>query len=276
MIKLQTVINRFANSFFGKFLMNIFYKIYEFLRYRKSLYEHSESDKKLKILLGDLTVRDGFMKGLKYPEFKSFGSSIFPKLTGTYENELHQTFETFGEKKYSCIVDIGCAEGYYAVGLASHFKNANIFAFDIDENAQKLCKEMSKLNKVEDRVFVRQECTRELLRELVGHKKSLIISDCEGFERHFFVKQMINDLVNCDLIIELHPMNEKDVKNYLQELFKETHSISYISSYDDKRKMFELGDQYKELSDLDKLKLVQEGRSFTMDWLIAKSKYDQC
>jgi len=276
MNKLQTVIDRFANSFFGKFLMNIFYKIYEFLRYRRSLKEHSESDKKLKFLLGDLTVRDGFMKGLKYPEFKSYGSSIFPKLTGTYENELNQTFETLGEINYSCIVDIGCAEGYYAVGLASHFKSANIFAFDIDENAQKLCKEMAKLNKVEDRVFVRQECTWEILRELVVHKKSLIISDCEGFERHFFVKEMMNDLVNSDLIIELHPMNEKDVKNYLQELFKDTHTISYISSYDDKRKMFELGDQYKGLSDLDKLKLVQEGRSFTMEWLIAKSKYYQC
>jgi len=133
----------------------LFYRIYEFLRYRRSLQEHFASSENLKQLFNDLTVRTGFMKGLKYPGFSSYGSSIFPKFSGTYECELNPVFLQQKETNYAYIIDVGCAEGFYAVGLAKHFIEAKMFAFDISEQAQELCKEMAELNNVIDRVYVK-------------------------------------------------------------------------------------------------------------------------
>ena len=270
---LYSIADAFVKTKAGKSSISFLHKTHEFLRYRRSLQEHAQSAKKLQELFSDLTVRTGFMKGLKYPGFSSFGSSIFPKLSGTYESELTDAFLKFERNNYSCIIDVGCAEGFYAVGLAQRFKEAKLYAFDISETAQQLCKEMAVLNNVSDRVEVRQECTAENLSTLVKAQRSLIICDCEGYERHLFTKEMIASLQNSDLIIELHPMHEKDVKEYLHQLFTDTHTIDYVSSYDDNRKIFELPDVYSSLSKIDKIKIVQEGRAFSMDWMIAKAKH---
>ena len=63
-------------------------------------------------------------------------------------------------------------------------------------------------------------------------------------------------------------MHEPDVRNYLHHLFKDTHHISYISSHDDNRKIVDLNKQYENFLDLEKLLLIQEGRPYTMDWLV--------
>jgi SAM-dependent methyltransferase len=268
-----SVIKLFIRSSTYSFLLRVFYRAYEFLRYRRSLQEHAESAKELKKLFSDLTVRTGFMKGLKYPGFSSYGSSIFPKLSGTYESELIDVLLQLKGNHYFYIVDVGCAEGFYAVGLAQRFKEAKVFAFDISETAQQLCKEMAELNSVSDRVEVKQECTAQNLASLVQGKRSLIICDCEGYERHLFAKETVASLQSSDLIIELHPMHEKDVKEYLHLLLAGTHDIEYVSSYDDNRKIFDLPESYAKLSKIDKIKIVQEGRSFCMNWMIAKAKH---
>lgn len=270
---LYFITDAFVKTKAGSASINFFYKTYEFLRYRRSLQEHEASAEKLQKLFSDLTVRTGFMKGLKYPGFSSYGSSIFPKLSGTYESELTDVFIQLEKNHYSCIVDVGCAEGFYAVGLAQRFKEAKVYAFDISETAQQLCKEMAALNHVTNRVEVKQECTAVNLASLVQGERSLIVCDCEGYERHLFTKETVASLKHSDLIIELHPMHEKDVKEYLHHLFADTHMIDYTASYDDNRKIFELPAVYSALSKIDKIKIVQEGRAFSMDWMIAKAKY---
>jgi hypothetical protein len=244
----------------------------EWLRFEKSKLQHEVAETRLKVKFADLTVVKGYFKGLKYPGFTSFGSSLFPKLSGNYESELFSTLEDLHRNDYSKIIDIGCAEGYYAVGLAIKFKNSIVYAFDIDHTAQKLTENMSKLNTVDDRVIVKGQCTSEWLGKENFSNRSLIISDCEGFEKDLFCLENISNLYNCDLIIELHPMFNSDIKNYLCSLFGPTHQLQIISSKDDARKIFELGDMGQNFSYIDKLKLVQEGRMFTMDWLVAISK----
>ena len=91
-------------------------------------------------------VKEGPFKHLKYKDFTSHGSSIYPKLLGSYEAELHEFINLMLSKNLESVVDIGCAEGYYAVGFALKLKDIKVHAFDISEYAQKLCKEMSKLN----------------------------------------------------------------------------------------------------------------------------------
>ena len=83
-------------------------------------------------ILKNKVVIEGPFKGMKYSkQVKTFGTSIFNKLLGTYEREITPFIETIIKKNYKFIHDIGCAEGYYAEGLALKTK-ANVIAYDID------------------------------------------------------------------------------------------------------------------------------------------------
>ena len=95
-------------------------------------------------------VLSGPFVGMDYVQ-QATGSALMPKLLGSYEAELHETLEKIAATEYAAIIDIGCAEGYYAIGLAMRLPNAQVYAFDIDPEARELCTAMARLNGVEER-----------------------------------------------------------------------------------------------------------------------------
>lgn len=174
------------------------------------------------------SVLGGPFAGLTYIS-RSFGSAFNPKLVGCYELELHKVLESIASKNYSEIIDIGCAEGYYAVGLAVKIPTARVYAFDTDLVAQKLCKELAQLNRVTDRVIVQGSCSRETLCEL-PLKKALIICDCEGYELELLQPQLAPVLRSCDLLVELHDFINPSISSTLLNRFADTHDIELIQS----------------------------------------------
>jgi 2-polyprenyl-3-methyl-5-hydroxy-6-metoxy-1,4-benzoquinol methylase len=82
-----------------------------------------------------LVVLDGPFAGMRYVP-QAAGSSLLPKLLGCYEAELHPTLTSVFSLNYRQVVDVGCAEGYYAVGLATRILEARVFAFDTDMQAR--------------------------------------------------------------------------------------------------------------------------------------------
>ena len=63
-----------------------------------------------------LTVSGGPFAGLAYPDRAPI--SLVPKLLGIYERELHGAIEAAIRAQPGLIVNVGAADGYYAVGLA--------------------------------------------------------------------------------------------------------------------------------------------------------------
>src|SRR5579859_5362525 len=59
-------------------------------------------------------VRSGPFAGMRYVD-ASIGSAYLPKLLGIYERELHPVIEEACASRPGLIVDLGAAEGYYAV-----------------------------------------------------------------------------------------------------------------------------------------------------------------
>jgi methylase of polypeptide subunit release factors len=120
---------------------------------------------------------------MAYPQAAAVGSALFPKLLGSYERELHPWIERICRGQYTEIIDVGCAEGYYAVGLARRLPNVKVYAYDIDADARQLCKAMARLNGIADRVTVRGACDAEELLSIPISGRGLIISDCGGYEK---------------------------------------------------------------------------------------------
>jgi len=224
-------------------------------------------------IFNSLEVLHGPFSGMKYPSLTSAGSALYPKLIGSYERELHETIDQLLSNNYTEILDIGCAEGYYAVGLATKLGDTKIYAYDTDETARSLCLQMAKLNQVEDKLIIKKTCTAADLKDFKFNGKSLIICDCEGYEHILFNASNIKNLANCDLLIETHDFLDLNISFDLDKLFNKTHHIQTIKSIDDIEKVKTYF--YQETNGLTlekKLKIYQECRPSIIEWLYCTPK----
>lgn len=252
-------------------LSNYFGRLYRYAKLARQR-RGAEVDARALELFPDLSVANGFFRTLRYPSAQSVDSTLSPKLLGSYESELHPVFEDILKNDYTSIVDIGCAEGYYAVGLALRFPHAEVYAFDIDPMAKRLCAGMAKVNGVSDRVHVADFCNEQALRSIPLGDRALIISDCEGFETALFTQQVAEFMRKHDVIIETHDFIDIECTAKMRLAFSQTHNIRSIKSIDDIHKAQTY--QYPELdghSTREKFQIVREGRPAIMEWLVMTS-----
>tara|TARA_R110000868_G_scaffold246584_2_gene503174 strand:- start:976 stop:1821 length:846 start_codon:yes stop_codon:yes gene_type:complete len=224
-------------------------------------------------LYSSLTVLNGPFKGLKYVNTTAMGSTFLPKIVGSYEKELHPIFSEIINKNYTTILDIGCAEGYYAVGLARIFPDSQVYAYDIDTQAQLLCREMAINNGVDQNMFIQSEMTSEKLAKFKFHSKSLIICDCEGYEMELFNSNSVKNLSYCDLLIETHDFIDLEISENLKRLLKPTHEIISILTIDDIQKAHNYN--FTVLDGLSKdirVNILAERRPSTMEWIWCKAR----
>ena len=248
------------------------YQINHYINFVEKTNLSKEYKEVLCVLKEGLIVKNGCFKGMKYSSFKSVGSTISPKILGSYEYELSETINEILKRDYSLVVDIGCAEGYYAVGLARAFeimeKNVSVFAFDTDKNAQLLCKENALKNSLN--ISVGGFCSKERLLRLCKDKFSLIFIDTEGYELELIDKNLILNLQHCDFLIESHDFIDINTTSYLLSCFEGTHKVQIIESKDDILKAYEY--DFPELENISlstKFELLKEQRPTIMRWLYA-------
>jgi len=166
-------------------------------------------------------VTGGIFAGMTYlPEAK--GSVLIPKLLGTYEQEIAHWIRDVVAAPPARIIDVGCAEGYYAVGLARLLPETEIFAFDINASAQRLCRRLAELNGVGGRVRVGGRCSQNDLQRLAG-SGTVLICDIEGAEGAFLDPRAIPALLQTTLIVELHDCLVPDVANVVRKHFAVSH-----------------------------------------------------
>jgi hypothetical protein len=221
----------------------------------------------------DLVVKRGPFQGMRYPEIDSIGRYLFPKLFGTYEREIQSVVETICAKNYTEIVNIGCGEGYYAVGLARRIPGARVYAYDIDKESIRLCMIMAELNGVSDRVSTALVCNIETLRAIPFTKRGLIVCDCEGYERTLFTHEGIDLFLKHDVLVEIHDFIDISTSSYIWKLFEVTHDILSIESVDDIKKAKTYS--YRELEGYDletRRILLGEYRASIMEWLYMQAR----
>ena len=210
-------------------------------------------------------VLDGPFKGLKYVP-ASAGSVFAPKLVGSYEAEIQPLIREAISDDFRTVVDIGCAEGYYAVGLIVAMPQANCVAFDLDPEARALCARMAALNGVADRISIHGKCESQALNAL-NLEKALIICDCEGTEFDLLNPALVPFLRACHILVEVHECFRPGLTTTLCQRFAASHSVSLISVC--KRDP----SQYPQLSFLgrkDRALAVEESRPPGMLWAMMR------
>ncbi|HXU32235.1 MAG TPA: methyltransferase [Thermoanaerobaculia bacterium] len=209
----------------------------------------------------ELRVLSGPFAGLRYLPFAS-GSGLLPKLVGSDELEIHPAVEAAVGRGYRRVINIGCGEGYYAVGFARRLPEAQIHAFDTDIVARRRARQLARRNGVADRVRVRGLCRTEDLRILTG-AGSLIVCDCEGCEIRLLDPIRVPELAATDLIVELHDFIDPRISATLLERFRATHRIEIFSMAD--RSALRLP-EVEALSPTERERALWEGRPEGMQW----------
>lgn len=226
----------------------------------------------LKVICPDLVVRHGPFKGMKYPGMESFGSALFPKLIGSYEREIHYIIEEICKNKYTEVVDVGCAEGYYAVGLAMRLQNARIYAYDTNKNAVRACKKMAEINNVGQRVITGFFCDSQVMQSIPFRGKALIFCDCEGYETSLFLEGLIPALARHDLLVELHDFIDINISSIIRKRFENTHEIIAVESIDDIKKAQTYNyEELEKYSLQERRQLLSEWRPSIMQWFYLRS-----
>ena len=173
-------------------------------------------------------VLSGPFAGMNYTT-ESSGSAFCPKLLGTYEKEIAPVIESAIQGGYEMIVDIGAAEGYYAVGLSLKVPAARVVAFEQSTDARRMLRELAALNHA-DRLEVRETCSRETLSEILSAAPTLIVCDVDGAELELLDPAAIEKLAHCDILLETHDCFQPRLSRQLMARFSPSHDVAVIPS----------------------------------------------
>jgi hypothetical protein len=217
-------------------------------------------------------LQGGPFAGMKMLDLSNRGDGdISPKLLGTYEQELHPFIEQMSANRYDAIVDVGCAEGYFAVGLARLFKDTPVLAYDTDEETLEIVTRMARLNDCEDQIITGAFCDpAELKRVFEEYPRSLVIADCEGYEKTLFSDPATNWAGRkSDLIIECHDLWDDTITPTIKDALDATHDITTVLATGRNPNAY---DFLAHLGDMQRFKAVWERRGARQNWLICTAR----
>jgi hypothetical protein len=211
-------------------------------------------------------VMAGPFAGMDFIEHSAEGCHV-PKLLGCYEEELHPFLNALPQARYTTVLNIGCAEGYYAVGIRRLLPNVRVLAFDINPVAQEACKTLATRNGVDVEVgglFSPPDFAR-----FAGQGRVLVWCDIEGAERELLNPAASPALKRMDLVVEFHPTAQGHTFNDVLPRFADSHDIEVIHARGHNPA---LPPFLQQLGHLDQLLAQWEWRSAPTPWAVLRGK----
>lgn len=224
-------------------------------------------------LSGKSEVESGPLKGLKINGEDLAWGTLLPKIFGLYERELHPFFQEIIESKVGTLIDVGSAEGYFAVGLALKMPELQVHAFDIDERAREHTHKLALKNQVEEQIQVNGECSKDTLLKFPKSERALILLDCEGAEKDLIDKEIGEHFKNSYFLIETHDSLAKGALSHVVESLSSSHNLELIVNESKKERLNHLSilegiEPNREIA----LEALSDRRGSPTPWVVARPK----
>lgn len=220
----------------------------------------------------DLTagrVASGPFQGMCYGH-GSIGSVFSAKLLGTYERELHPWIEEIIVTPYRRVHVVGCAEGYYAIGLARAMPEAMIIAYDLDARVPAAIADMATRNGVAARVQFGGEFTPASLAGDTGGA-AFVVCDVEGAEKSLLDPTADPRLLQCDLLVEIHDAATRSLERVIESRFAATHRIRRVAA--EQRTWQALPPHLRRRLTRDRAdQMMNERRKYGLTWLLMQQR----
>ncbi len=213
-------------------------------------------------------VQMGPFKGMLLQEKESWGEGdTLPKILGTYEAELAPIFIALKDIPFQRLINIGCAEGYFTVGCALALNIDEVIAVDLDSKALQLCEENKKNNEVDTTFHFQSSISSEHLQSILSdYPKSLVLCDCEGYEKTLLGSLDTSAAKESHFIVECHDFVDPEITPLLKSKFQTSHNVQIIQESERDPNQIEFLRNY---DSGDRWLAISENRPETMHWLIA-------
>jgi hypothetical protein len=221
-------------------------------------------------------VQSGPFAGMSLELTPLSNRNLLGYLLGTHELELHPVVETIVARNYSRIVNIGAADGYYALGLAGRMTNAVVEAYEALEQHHPLLRRAAEANGVTDRVLLRGLCTIDVLNQSLGDGscKAFLLADIEGAEMQLLDPAKVPGLRRTDMLIETHDVLQPGCSDCLKLRFSETHQMEIVRTRP--RKLADLPSwtvpRWASLMPTLVVELMNERRMGRQEWIFLSAK----
>lgn len=216
----------------------------------------------------DRVISAGPFRGMVLAAEATWGGSadIVPKLLGTYEEELHATVEEIVHSRPDRIVNLGCADGYYAVGLARRLPGIETIGVDLIEESLVVAARSAEINGVADQC---RFLTHMDLVPVAPDARTVWIIDIEGAEGDLVDRDWPARLVGDTLVVEAHDFNRPGVTAALCQAFDPTHEVAVIDQAGRNPNAIPL---LRDLPEAERWLAVSEGRPRPMHWLVFRPR----
>ena len=192
-------------------------------------------------------------------------------LLGFYEQEVIE--ELVKISKYRKVfVDVGAADGIFAVGLLAADIYDQSICFEIDNQAKKNILNLAKKNNLDNKIMIFDEASVSTMQSLssLNWNDACILIDIEGDEFNFITPDMLQTIKGSTLVIEIHDkyMNDPKKSKYdLEQILHKDYNIKVITTAS--RDLSQI-DEIKHLHDNERWLLCSEGRGWRMEWWVCE------
>ena len=210
------------------------------------------------------TVQQGPFKGMIINEDQFWGQGDrSSKILGLYEKEIQDLIVSIQkDKNYSTFVDIGGADGFFAIGSLVNNLFEKCEVFEISKKGRISIQKNSKQNNVYDSIKIHDKASKRSLIKIDNINNSLILCDIEGGEYELFDEKLINEIYPSDIIIEIHKDKENSLVNF-EKRFTKTYSLTKITQEPRSLKNFK---ELENINDNNRALITSEGRSYVQEW----------
>lgn len=224
---------------------------------------HAQRQRDEKVLLdhAPLMVQSGPFAGMN---LEGACSPIGPKVLGTHEMELSALIETIARGSVQHVVNVGAADGFYAVGFLRQLPMARATAFEMLTSHHAHIDALARANGVRDRLTIHGVCDSSSLSSALNRaERTLVLMDVEGAERELLDVARAPGLRYAQILVEVHDFVDPQISGLLRERFEATHDLTAHRS------------RPRTLDDLPLvpgvdvavlLRLADEGRPAQMEW----------
>jgi len=200
-------------------------------------------------------------------------NDLITHILGVYENHVLEKLIEFSKRGNFPFIDIGAADGYFAVGMAFSKIFKKVYAFEVNESGRDSLNKNAENNTCKDKIVIGNKANFDTIKKIVVENNgAVILIDIEGSEFDLLDKKLLKSLANCYIVCELHPLlinNGYDKQQILIDNSKAFFDTSIIqrNSYCP-NKFSELN----EFTDDERLIAFSEGRENNMKWLVLEPK----
>ncbi|MES1951269.1 hypothetical protein S4A8_10446 [Salinisphaera sp. S4-8] len=192
---------------------------------------------------------------------------------GEYEAHVVDRLISLSSEVDGPFIDVGAADGYFAIGMARLEKFEQVIAFEKSAEGRQALSRAVALNDCEGMVDIACELTQFEVDERLGaDERALVLIDIEGSEYDLLTSGMLAALRSSYVLVELHPFEIENGIAREQRLIERAHDHFEIEFFIRESYGPNKFSELAAFDDDERLLALSEGRASNMRWMLMSPK----